>query len=70
MELASCVSVSSGVDKENVTQLDDVQRVREFGTLNPKWDVCTKSFLSGLGERKSEWMEDTKETKASTHSWA
>lgn len=31
-------------------QLDDVQRIRDFGTLTPKWDVFIKLFPSGPRE--------------------
>jgi hypothetical protein len=30
--------------------MDYVQRVRDFGVLIPKWDVCIKSFPARLGD--------------------
>ena len=32
------------------SQTDIMQRVRDLGTLNPKWDVSIKPFLLGLRE--------------------
>lgn len=31
-------------------QLDNLQRIRDFGTHSPKWDVSTKPIPSGLRE--------------------
>ena len=58
-------------------QLDDVQRVKELGTLGPKWDVFIRSLASGLrklwrrGSRKCVGAcrkAHTKETVSSRHS--
>jgi hypothetical protein len=40
-------------------QLPDVQIVRSFGALGPKWDVSFKALTSGLRKhcRKRKWRD-------------
>jgi hypothetical protein len=41
------------------TKVDNIQRVRDLGTLSPQRDVCIKYLLSGLREEqgKSTWKK-------------
>jgi hypothetical protein len=48
-----------GTNTETYLQADSMQRVRDLGTLSPKWDVSFKSFPRVLGnpvEKKAERM--------------
>ena len=48
--LAKQLSPAAYGSKSTVLQQDTVQRVRELGTLSPKWDVAIKSAHSHIGE--------------------
>lgn len=56
-------------ERKRVTQLDSVQRERDFETLNPKWAICIESFISGLGTRAGA-TDSTKETESCRLGWA
>lgn len=71
----SCLMQRMGTNTETYLQADSMQRVRDLGTLGPKWDVSIKSFPSGLRKpcgkegrknvREPEGMGDTKKTRPS-----
>lgn len=67
-------TIPPAADGNTNESTDIMPRVRDFGTLTPKWGASIKSLLSGFREPleenlervyESEVMEDTEETRLS-----
>lgn len=64
---------STDGNKYKNSQLDNIQRAKDFETLHPKWEAFIKSLSSGLSEPAKERelvleleeMEDTNKRRSS-----
>jgi hypothetical protein len=74
----SCLAIIQDVspildgNKYRDSQVNNVQRVRDFGIFHSKWDISTKFLFSGIKEpcrrEEPEGMDITKKQCNSKHS--